>query len=1330
VFTNSRRLNLALSLLFVFIMGSCGNGGLGCGCASQPLPGGALPADQTVEGGAQVRVTPSGMTRVNQLIEATLRDAIGGGFCVNQGGVGGSALGFDYCTSTNPAQGGGGSCGASPGCNVVPAINTFAITPVDSNTLNVRVQIDINAAARLNGDIAFIPFSCTLGINANDLIVDANLDLGIRGSDGELTITLAQINNTDFSGTSFSGCSVLSDILDLVIDMLDSFIGEFIIDLFTPTLNDLVQGFLPDPLGIEGLIDVGAMLEGVSPGTEALMEGRLVPGGYVNLGGGGMTLGVITGFNADEDIATRTTDLDSEPSLCVPPIPAPNFAAPPASLPITSRSTFTLAAAGAFSGAPDPAATDLAFGMSETTLDLAGHHLVTSGAMCMGVGTTTIDQLNLGTIGILVPSAAELGSDGGRDPLLLVLRPQRAVDFTVGDGTAAAPNLTLGISNLEVDFYAFLYERYTRLFTLSLTLNVGINLMVDNAASPPTLTPMLMGLSSDQIQLRVSNSEFVRETPADLEAILPTVFDLALPLLANGLDPIEVPAFAGFDLTNLRIGKVTTAQDDFLGIFAGLTPGAMMRTLASDPTRPALAEMITGLDRRAGPAPGRARGQASLREIRTPAPADVRAALLGKGGAMPTVLIDVDSHDAGGRTLEWSYRLGQGLWRPFQTSVTGQLAIADRAFAWQGKYELELVSRAVGDDRTLSDDVISIPVIIDSVAPAVHEAKVAWVDGDLVVPAADIVTDSEDLQFAFAGPDADQPATTWQTGRGRLARAQALAFMGGAADGELTVFVRDEVGNVQIARVSPFHGQAGAGGCSCDAGTSPSSGGVLLAMLTAGLVLVRRRRPALARLARQAARGAVRVAPTLAIWFGLSVAASLTPGCDCGNDPGTRACEISEDCVGFCSDGDIGFCIDNTCICSDDIPAGRIGPYSDIGASPLTGDTWVSAYAQSHGDLVVAHVLADGRIADTTWEWVDGVPDVAPVVPGAMIRGGIDQAGDDVGMYTSIAVGSDGLPRVSYFDREHASLRFATRAADGTWQKHDVDVGGGDVEVGGTVTGMYTSLSLRADGRPAIGYMAHVNQGGNLRAEVRYAFAASATPASPADWTVLVVDTVALPALPEPDAFPLPRGLGLFVDMARDAMEVPVLVYYDRQNGDLKMTKFDTVAGTFPTPTVIDGSGDGNDAGWSPTVGVDTAGKVHLAYVSATRDDLIYRNVTDNQVETIDNGYRIVGQNEDGLPKPEFHFVGDDATLIATAAGPWVVYQDATTHELLLAQRTGDNTWNRVPIAGAEATFVGAYGFFASASTTATDLVVSTWVIDQPNDDQWVEVFRRPLIVQ
>jgi hypothetical protein len=85
---------------------------------------------------------------------------------------------------------------------------------------------------------------------------------------------------------------------------------------------------------------------------------------------------------------------------------------------------------------------------------------VTSGAMCLGVGTSFVSQLNVGTIGILVPSLAELQSEKGNDPLLLVTRPQKSVDFTIGDNTAASPAVTIHLNHLEVDFYAFLYERY------------------------------------------------------------------------------------------------------------------------------------------------------------------------------------------------------------------------------------------------------------------------------------------------------------------------------------------------------------------------------------------------------------------------------------------------------------------------------------------------------------------------------------------------------------------------------------------------------------------------------------------------------------------------------------------------------------------------------------------------------------------------------------------------------------------------------------------------------------------------------------------------------
>jgi hypothetical protein len=1313
VFAKSGRLNLIFSIIAVFAIGiasACSGGGLGCGCGSAPLPGGALPADQTVEGGAQVRITPAGMTKVNQLISSMITGAFGGGFCVGEGSIGGSALGFDYC-DTNP----GGACGGGRGCDVNVNIDYLNTSVVNANTLNIETSVDLSSAVHLDGSIVFIPFSCTLGVDMQNIVLDADIQTGIRASDGELTITLAQVNNTDFSNVNFSGCSVLSDIIDLVFDVLDTFIGDLLIDLFTPTLNDLVQGFLPDPLGIEGMIDLGSMLAGVSPGTEALMEGRIVPGGYVSLNGGGMTLGIITGINADEDINSRSPDLDSEPALCVPPFAAPNYAG---QLPVSSRNTFRLDAAGAFSGAPDPAG-DLAMGVSETTLDLFGHHMVSSGGMCLGLGTAFAPQLNLGTIGILVPSLSELGTDGGDDPLLLVTRPQHPLDFTIGDGTTT-PNLTVKIDSLEVDFYAFLYERYTRAFTLVLTLDAGVNFTVDNSVNPPTLTPVLTGLTADEIEIQVINSEFVRETAAELEAVLPSVFDLALPLIADGIGPIDMPDFGGFSLNNVSLGKITTSQDDFLAINATLGATTAMRL------DPRFAEVVADLDAAIGPVLASAStGTARLVEVHTPSPESVRAALrtahgvIGTAGEMPSVTIDTDRTDGAGRSLEWSWRLNGGLWRPFTTA--SPLVIADRAFAWQGKYKIGLRSRVVGDTRTESHDVIDIPVIIDSVPPALLEAQVAW-DGDtLSVPAFDLVSRTT-LAWAYAAPGADVPATPWFSDE-RVARATIKALM---ENDEIQVFIKDEAGNTQVALARPFHGQAGESGCNCDASGGPGAGSLLLILITGGVLVLRRRGAA-----RHALVIATRVAPTVALWLGIAVVVSLAPGCSCSSKPTEQACETVEDCAGFCEGDDIAFCIDGTCVCSDDIPPGKIGPYSDV-AGNAAGTAWVSAYAQSHGDLVVARVDLEGRIPDTTWEWVDGVPDGPIEIPGAMIRGGISAAGPDVGMYTSIAVSADGNPMVTYFDRDTGSLKFAQKIGD-VWQSHVVEAGVGPVEdIGGTIAGMYTALSARSDDyRPGVAYLRHINIGGVITAEVRWASAQSATPTSAADWTFWTVDEADIP--PEdpnsPDVFPLPGGLGLFIDAARGPDQAPVVVYYDRAEGDLKFARFDATGGTFQTPVILDGAT--GDAGWSPTVGVDAAGVVHVAYVGASYDDLQYiRSDAPTTIETIDNGYRIVGTTEDGLPKPEFHFVGDDATMVMTTAGPTVAYQDATTHELLLAQRHETTGWNHITIAGAETPFIGAYGFFASASQTSSDLVISTWVLDQPNEAQWVEVFRRATVVQ
>src|SRR5690606_15901599 len=160
----------------------------------------------------------------------------------------------------------------------------------------------------------------------------------------------------------------------------------------------------------------------------------------------------------------------------------------------------------------------------------------------------------------------------------------------------------------------------------------------------------------------------------------------------------------------------------------------------------------------------------------------------------------------------------------------------------------------------------------------------------------------------------------------------------------------------------------------------------------------------------------------------------------------------------------------------------------------------------------------------------------------------------------------------------------------------------------------------------------------------------------------------------------IPEGSGLFIDLELDNAGEPVLAYYDRTGGALRVAASDG-AGGFAV-TTLDGEGSGRDVGWYPGLAVDSQDRVHLRYVRASNDDLLYINTLEATPELVDDGYRIVGQTDDGLPEPEFHFVGDDSELVLTSAGVVIVYQDATTHELLLARKDETGRWIRETVIG------------------------------------------------
>src|SRR5665213_772102 len=86
VLVRPKRLDFILSVLFVVLAGAC-SGTSGCGACSTvaPLPGGALPATQTVEGGAQIRITKAGFTKLTSILPGVISSSLGGGFCLAKG---------------------------------------------------------------------------------------------------------------------------------------------------------------------------------------------------------------------------------------------------------------------------------------------------------------------------------------------------------------------------------------------------------------------------------------------------------------------------------------------------------------------------------------------------------------------------------------------------------------------------------------------------------------------------------------------------------------------------------------------------------------------------------------------------------------------------------------------------------------------------------------------------------------------------------------------------------------------------------------------------------------------------------------------------------------------------------------------------------------------------------------------------------------------------------------------------------------------------------------------------------------------------------------------
>ena len=465
--------------------------------------------------------------------------------------------------------------------------------------------------------------------------------------------------------------------------------------------------------------------------------------------------------------------------------------------------------------------------------------------------------------------------------------------------------------------------------------------------------------------------------------------------------------------------------------------------------------------------------------------------------------------------------------------------------------------------------------------------------------------------------------------------------------------------------VAPFHGQASSSGCSCDSSGNGSGAGLFALMLAALLLPLRR-------MARRAKRAVKRTG--LVVW---TAAIAMLPGCSCGDAP----------------------CGDQDCLPGEP-ENGGIGRYTSIAGDDTR--VLVATYDTGLGDLVVADVTDPDKIELVA---VDGIPDITPIYDPSGYRGGVssDEVGPNVGTWTSVALSSDHLGRVSYHDRDETSLKYAYETKKGSWKSYTLDPTDGT-----EVVGTHTSIAIDANKHPVIAYIAlGADDGaGHRNTELRIARSNVIVPEDANDWSISLVaqapgscaglcgsseaciddgagletctavasncpascDTgqacIAGACTDEvvvPTTTVLAKGTGLFSSLVVLPDGRLAVTYYDRSTRSLKIAVENAVDTSNFTETVLDETATRDNGMWSSAI-VDGAGTVHIAYQDAIGDQLMYTtwNGAPGTPEIVDDGQRTGDRT---------HTVGASAAIYLVNGTPSIAYHDGISSDVYVASK-------------------------------------------------------------
>jgi hypothetical protein len=309
-------------------------------------------------------------------------------------------------------------------------------------------------------------------------------------------------------------------------------------------------------------------------------------------------------------------------------------------------------------------------------------------------------------------------------------------------------------------------------------------------------------------------------------------------------------------------------------------------------------------------------------------------------------------------------------------------------------------------------------------------------------------------------------------------------------------------------------------------------------------------------------------------------------------------------------------CTGATLTTVDDPPANLVGFYTSI-AIGADGFPVISYYDVTASSLKVAKCVNAACTGASTITTVD------------------DQPANVVGWYTSIAIGADGFPVVSYFDQTAGSLKVAkcsNGACTGTSTITTVD----DLPAGSV--GEFTSIAIGSDGFPVVSYV------DGSTASLKVAKCGDAACAG-----VTTFATVDDPA----------NVVGAFSSLALGTDGFPVIAYFDGSAGSLKVAKC-VSAGCTGASIITTVDDPLNTVGQHASLAIGADGLPVISYRDFSAKSLKVAKC----VNAACTGASILGTLDDPT-----NLVGEHSSIAIGQDGlPVISYLDATAFSLKVAK--------------------------------------------------------------